>query len=144
MLADDGRVTLACQTAALSSGADPAYATSAGVVGFVRSGARPSAARGRRRHARRRGPRAPAHQYWVHGEHHNASQFRLRPPEPRNMTSPVQPCDPLIGLPLGGMPAVWSPTIRDIQGRGHVAPLRWELVVDVPGIVTAVGGHGFW
>jgi hypothetical protein len=60
------------------------------------------------------------------------------------MTPPVQPCDPLTDLPLGGLPAVWSPSIRDIQGRGHVALLRWELVVDVPGIVTAVGGHGFW
>jgi hypothetical protein len=79
---------------------------------------------------------------WMLESIKNAADFLLRPPAPRTMTSLLRPCDPLASLPLGGMPAVWAPSIRDIQGRGNISPLRWELVVDVPGIVTAVTGNG--
>ncbi|WP_395106738.1 endonuclease/exonuclease/phosphatase family protein [Actinomadura sp. SCN-SB] len=34
--------------------------------------------------------------------------------------------------------------IRDVQGAGHVSPLKGKAVARVPGIVTAVTDNGFW
>ncbi|HKY51446.1 MAG TPA: Ig-like domain-containing protein, partial [Candidatus Limnocylindria bacterium] len=34
--------------------------------------------------------------------------------------------------------------IRAIQGAGHISPLAGTLVLNVPGIVTARSGNGFW
>ncbi|GAA3980920.1 hypothetical protein GCM10023085_74040 [Actinomadura viridis] len=34
--------------------------------------------------------------------------------------------------------------VRDIQGAGHLSPLKGAAVARVPGVVTALTGNGFW
>jgi predicted extracellular nuclease len=143
--AEAGRVALVSQSAPLDCSNDPACATAPGVIDFLGYGTKAVSWHGK---AAARSPGVDLALLRTGAgcteSTDNATDFRLRPPAPRTLTSPLQPCDPLTGLPLGGMPAIWSPSIRDIQGRGHVSPLRWELVIDVPGVVTAVSGNGFW
>ena len=143
MSADDGRVALVSQTTAPAAAPIPPAPRQPGWSTSSATAPRPSAGKGRPPLAPGRRPRPPAHRRRLHRQHRQRADFRLRPPAPRNTTSPVQPCDPLTGLPRRNAGRL-VPSIRDIQGQGHVSPLRWELVIDVPGIVTAVSGNGFW
>jgi hypothetical protein len=34
--------------------------------------------------------------------------------------------------------------IHDVQGSAQVSPLAGQVVHDLPGVVTAIGPHGFW
>jgi predicted extracellular nuclease len=87
----------------------------------------------------------------------NASDFTSNSPAPRNTQSPLNDCTlvdagpPLRDVAIDGSvtdkrsaDALGGKHIRDIQGRAHLSPLLGSTVDDVPGIVTAVGGTGFY
>jgi predicted extracellular nuclease len=63
----------------------------------------------------------------------NAADFSVGAPAPAGAGGPPPPPPP-------GMAA----RIHDIQGAAHTSPLVGARVVDVPGVVTAVGPNRFW
>lgn len=64
----------------------------------------------------------------------NAADFATGAPNPRNSGGTIPPVDP-------GVPGL---RIHDIQGAAHVSPRAGVKVAEVPGVVTAVSGNGFW
>lgn len=64
----------------------------------------------------------------------NAADFTAGAPNPRNSGSVEPPPDP-------GVPGL---SIADIQGATHRSPREGVKVAEVPGVVTAVSGNGFW
>ena len=64
----------------------------------------------------------------------NAADFATGAPNPRNTGSTEPPPDP-------GVPGL---SIADIQGTAHRSPREGVKVADVPGVVTAKSGNGFW
>ncbi|HST63818.1 MAG TPA: lamin tail domain-containing protein, partial [Mycobacteriales bacterium] len=64
----------------------------------------------------------------------NAADFAAGAPDPRNTGATTPPPDP-------GVPGL---RIHDIQGAAQVSPKVGVKVADVPGIVTARSGTGFW
>src|SRR6266545_338248 len=62
----------------------------------------------------------------------NAADFTAGPPDPAGSGGPPPPPP--------GIPA----KVHDIQGAGHVSPLKDMQVTDVTGIVTAKAGNQFW
>ncbi len=64
----------------------------------------------------------------------NAADFTAGAPNPRNSGSTEPPVDP-------GVPGL---RIADIQGTAHRSPRAGVKVAEVPGVVTAVSGNGFW
>jgi predicted extracellular nuclease len=62
----------------------------------------------------------------------NAADFSVGAPSPTGAGGPPPPPP--------GVPA----RIHDIQGAAHTSPLVGTRVVDVPGVVTAVGSSRFW
>lgn len=64
----------------------------------------------------------------------NSADFTAGPPNPRNSGSTGPPVDP-------GVPGL---RIADIQGAAHRSPREGVKVAEVPGVVTAVSGNGFW
>ncbi|MDT3397741.1 lamin tail domain-containing protein [Streptomyces sp. B1866] len=58
----------------------------------------------------------------------NSADFQAAAPTPRNAAS-------------GGGTGV---RVRDIQGAAHLSPKNTQQVSDVPGVVTAKSGTGFW
>jgi predicted extracellular nuclease len=63
----------------------------------------------------------------------NAADFSTGAPNPRGSGGSTPP-------PPTGTPA----RIHDIQGAAHRSPLVGQQVIEVPGVVTAVGSGGFW
>lgn len=59
----------------------------------------------------------------------NAADFTVDAPDPGDGSTPEPP---------------QKARIADIQGAAHVSPLAGRRVIDVPGVVTAVSGNGFW
>ena len=64
----------------------------------------------------------------------NAADFTAGTPNPRNSSSTEPPPDP-------GVPGL---SIADIQGTAHRSPREGVKVAEVPGVVTARTGNGFW
>jgi len=64
----------------------------------------------------------------------NAADFATGTPNPRNTSSTEPPPDP-------GVPGL---SIADIQGTAHRSPREGIKVAEVPGVVTASTGNGFW
>jgi hypothetical protein len=64
----------------------------------------------------------------------NAADFTTGAPNPRNSSSTEPPPDP-------GVPGL---SIADIQGAAHRSPRAGVKVAEVPGVVTARTGNGFW
>ncbi len=64
----------------------------------------------------------------------NSADFAVGTPDPRNTSGSGGPTPPT------GTPA----KIHEIQGAAHRSPLVGQKVIEVPGIVTAVSGNGFW
>ena len=65
----------------------------------------------------------------------NAADFTVAAPNPRNSGGGEEPpVDP-------GVPGL---RIRDIQGAAHLSPKAGVKAADVPGVVTATSGTGFW
>jgi predicted extracellular nuclease len=64
----------------------------------------------------------------------NAADFTAGTPNPRNTGSTEPPPDP-------GVPGL---SIADIQGAAHRSPREGVKVAEVPGVVTARTGNGFW
>lgn len=69
----------------------------------------------------------------------NAADFRTGQPSPRNAAAGSQACTP---APPPGQGQ--SATIAQIQGARHRSPLEGKQVSGVQGVVTAVGGQGYW
>ena len=68
----------------------------------------------------------------------NAADFTVGSPSPRNATAEALSCTPRERGP------VVPETIQQIQGSAHLSPLADRPVDGVEGVVTAVGGNGFW
>jgi predicted extracellular nuclease len=65
----------------------------------------------------------------------NATDFTAGAP------TPVSCGADCVGPPPERMPFT---TIAEIQGTAHRSPLQGTAVIDVLGVVTSVGGNGFW
>jgi predicted extracellular nuclease len=86
----------------------------------------------------------------------NGADFTLGTPAPRNTASPRNECKGVdAGRPdrdaatdtVNDAPsadALSGKRIHDIQGKSHTSPLNGARVTAVPGVVTAVGGAGFY
>ena len=67
----------------------------------------------------------------------NATDYRATDPTPENSTVAVPAC--------AAIPPVDEPeTIAQIQGTNHTSPFKGKPVNGVLGVVTAVGGNGYW
>jgi len=67
----------------------------------------------------------------------NATDFRATVPTPENGTVDKPGCADI-------QTAVAPGTIAQIQGPGHRSPFTGKSVNGVRGVVTAIGGNGFW
>ena len=67
----------------------------------------------------------------------NATDYRATDPTPENSTVGVPAC---VAIP----PVDEPETIAQIQGTSHTSPFKGKPVNGVLGVVTAVGGNGFW
>jgi glycine cleavage system pyridoxal-binding protein P/predicted extracellular nuclease len=67
-------------------------------------------------------------------DNNSADFINANPSTPRNSASPAQLCT------IAGLAA----RIHDIQGAGHISPLKDRAVLNVPGIVTALTATGFF
>ncbi|HEY3110252.1 MAG TPA: lamin tail domain-containing protein, partial [Chloroflexota bacterium] len=81
----------------------------------------------------------------------NSLDFAASAPSPRNSGSAPNPCADasatatVTAAPTDTPPIGSTPTfVHDIQGAGHVSPLRGQAVANVPGIVTARRPNGFY
>ncbi|TWP33579.1 lamin tail domain-containing protein [Leekyejoonella antrihumi] len=70
----------------------------------------------------------------------NAADFVAGSPTPQNTGTPAGDCTTGPTPPPTGQAA----TIPQIQGAAHRSPLTGQKVTDVPGVVTATDGTGFW
>ena len=143
LAAGNGRLALVRTTGPLTCGADPGCATGPDVVDFVGygpgtvsfAGSGPAPSPGR----------DGALVLAVDGcgdTDDNATDYQIDLPAPRTSAAPPDPCS---GTgPVGPTPPAGSVRIRDIQGRSHLSPLEGDTVVEVPGVVTGVGGTFFW
>ena len=65
----------------------------------------------------------------------NAADFAAGTPTPQNSGGTGG------GEPAGGVTGL---DVHDLQGATHRSPYAGQRVVDVPGVVSAVSGNGFW
>jgi uncharacterized protein len=73
----------------------------------------------------------------------NGVDFSAGDPTPENSSVGQPICSGGSG-PGGGGPTGTPATIEQIQGAGHVSPLKGQPVTDVEGVVTATTTNGFW
>jgi uncharacterized protein len=74
----------------------------------------------------------------------NAADFTTGAPDPRNASSAPVTCEDDGDPGDPGDPEGEPARIHEIQGAGHRSPLAGDPVRDVPGVVTATSGNGFW
>src|SRR5215212_3406715 len=143
LAAGNGRLALVRTTSLLTCGADPGCATGPDVVDFVGYGPGTVSFQGS-------GPAPSPGRDGVlvlavdgcGDTDDNATDYQIDLPAPRSSAAPPDPCSG--PGPVGPTEPAGSIRIRDIQGRSHLSPVAGDSVVDVPGVVTGVGGTFFW
>jgi uncharacterized protein len=140
-----GRLALVNAATPLTCGADPGCATASGVVDFVGYGPSAVSAEGNAP-APSPGPQQALLRAGTGctDTDQNAADLTRDQPAPRSSATPAQPCPPAGGTPVGPTPVAGVVRIHDIQGSGHRSPLLSQTVTEVPGVVTALRGNGFW
>lgn len=141
MSASAGKLALVSQGAALTCGS--ACAGAAGVVDFVGYGSANS--------AEGSAASAPSNTLAIvrkaggcTDSNNNAADFATATPAPRNAATTPLACGDSGGGTGGGSGGGIAARIHDIQGTTHRSPLAGQTVSNVPGIVTAVVGNGFY
>jgi len=141
MSASAGKVALVSQGAALVCGSACASAT--GVVDYVGYGSA--------NNAEGSAAGAPSNTLAIARKaggctdtNNNSVDFSTAAPAPRNSATPPITCGDSGGGGGGSGGGGTSARIHDIQGTGHRSPLAGKNVLNVPGIVTAVLGNGFY
>ncbi|HET7305742.1 MAG TPA: lamin tail domain-containing protein [Segeticoccus sp.] len=68
----------------------------------------------------------------------NLADFAVGDPAPQNASTAAVDCSTV------PPPPSHAATVAQIQGTSHLSPLDGDVVVDVPGVVTATTGDGFY
>lgn len=132
MSATSGRVALVTTTAALPCGPDcDRHETVRDFVGFGSANdaeTTPAPSPSNTESASRRGSDTDV----------NSADFTVGAPTPESTGRGVEepPEEPVEGV--AGL------AIHDVQGAAHLSPYAGDTVLDVPGVVTATKGDGFW